>query len=182
MQPITTERLIVRPFAASDLADFLAYQSLPEVRMYMGGEPMSEEKAAKFIGQMAVAQGNEKGQYHAFAVYHPSDERVIGDVGFYLEEGPEEKGDLGFQFHPAYHGKGYAHEAASALMGYGFLQLNLRRITSGCDARNTASFQLMERLGLRREAHFVQSRITNGVLHNEYAYALLRDEWLARQA
>ncbi|MCW3060900.1 MAG: hypothetical protein JWQ02_2721 [Capsulimonas sp.] len=83
-------------------------------------------------------------------------------------------------FHPDYHGQGYATEAAEALLKFLFGDLAAHRVTSGCDARNTASVRLMERLGLRREGHLVQSQFSNGELRDEYLYALLRGEWLAR--
>ena len=53
----------------------------------------------------------------------------------------------------------------------------MHRLTSGCDTRNTASW-LMERLGMRREGHFRQSRPLRGGWQDEYLYALLREEWL----
>lgn len=179
---IQTPRLLIRRFEESDLEDYLAYQTHPVVQEYMPSEPMDEEDALKFLSSQFDAGENEKGRYHAFAVYHCGDNRLIGDVGFYLEPGPEDKGDLGFQFHPDYHGKGYATEAIEGLLKYAFSSLTLQRITSHCDARNFASVRLLERLGMRREGHFKQSRMTKGVFHDEYAYALLREEWISRKA
>lgn len=87
---------------------------------------------------------------------------------------------MGWSFHPAYQGRGYATEAARVLLAYAFNKRGLRRVTSDCDARNAASLRLMERLGMRREGHLRQSRLTGDEWHDEYLYALLRDEWLAR--
>ncbi|MES2658676.1 MAG: GNAT family N-acetyltransferase [Verrucomicrobiota bacterium] len=176
--PIQTARLEIRRFVNEDLADYLAYQTAPEVLEFMPNGPMSESEAVEFIGQQAGLAEGEKGHYHAFAVFHPEDGKVIGDVGFYLHAGAENGGDMGFQIHPAYHGKGYASEAAAAVLRYGFVQLGLARITSGCDARNTSSFRLLERLGMRREGHLVQSRTTKGAVHDEFLYAMLREEFL----
>lgn len=58
----------------------------------------------------------------------------------------------------------------------------LHRITSICDTRNTASFRLMERLGMRREGHLKQSQFMKGSWQNEYIYALLHEEWIAQQS
>ena len=94
---------------------------------------------------------------------------MVGDVGLFLPKKPEDEGDLGFQFHPAGHGRGYAREAAEALIRHGFLGLRLRRITAGCDADNAASRRLIERLGMER-------LLTKG---EGLAYALTREAWLA---
>jgi ribosomal-protein-alanine N-acetyltransferase len=180
MKDINTDRLIIRRFRESDLVDFLNYQTCPEVLLYMDNEPMSEEKAMQFLNHQIALKDNEKGAYHAFAVQHRSHTKVIGDVGFYLEAGPENKGDLGFQFHPAYHRLGYAKEAVGALLQHGFTQLALSLVTSCCDARNVASFRLMESLGMKLETHLKQSRTTRGILHDEYQYVLRREVWMVK--
>ena len=182
MQPVTTQRLIIRRLAEADLADFLAYQTHPEVLRYMPLEPMSEERATQFIAKQATAEIGGQGGYQAFALYHTGDARVIGEVGIYFHPEPESKGDIGWSLHPDYQGHGYATEAARVLLEYGFAQRSLRRITSVCDTRNPASFRLMERLGMRREGHLLQSHLTRGVWHDEYLYALLRDDWLVQQS
>ncbi|RYG64825.1 N-acetyltransferase, partial [bacterium] len=148
---------------------------------FLPDEAMTPVAALSFCAKQAALEDEDRDCYHAFAVYHVGDARVIGDVGFYCPSGPENQADLGFQFHPDYHGQGLATEAVLALLHHGFENWNLRRVTSGCDARNLPSFRLMERVGMRREAHFVSSRVTKGVLHDEYAYALLRDEWFAQK-
>lgn len=178
MQPVTTQRLIIRRLAQADLADFLAYQTHPEVLRYMPVEPMSVERAAQFVAKQATVEIDDQGGYQAFAIYHTGDARVIGEVGIYVHPEPQSKGDVGWSLHPDYQGRGYATEAARVLLEYGFTQCGLHRITSVCDTRNPASFRLMERLGMRREGHLLQSHLTRGIWHDEYLYALLRDEWL----
>ncbi|MBW4630724.1 MAG: GNAT family N-acetyltransferase [Iphinoe sp. HA4291-MV1] len=92
------------------------------------------------------------------------------------------KGEIGWSLHPSYCGRGYATEAAQILLTYGFAHRKLHRITSICDTRNTASFRLMERLGMRREGHLRQSQSMKGSWQDEYMYALLHNEWLAQQS
>jgi RimJ/RimL family protein N-acetyltransferase len=182
MEDVTTPRLIVRRFAVTDLADFLAYHTHPEVAAVLPGEPKNEERAAQYLARQAVAQDNEKEFWHAFAVYHREDAKVIGEVGIYLGGPPENKGEIGFALHPDYHGCGYAMEAAQPLLQYAFVTCDLRRITAMCDTDNTSSYRLMERLRMTREGHFRQTHWTRGAWRDEYLYALLRDEWLVQQA
>ena len=170
MEPLPTPRLRVRRFAETDLEGFLAFQSLPEVRRHMEGEPMGDDRAARYLMEQALLPEREPGRWHGYAVEHLADARLIGEVGAYLQKEPDGEGDVGFQFHPAYQGKGYAREATEALIRRLFLGLGLLRITSGCHSQNVASFRLMERLGMRR------ARQTDG----KVGYELTREEWLAQ--
>jgi RimJ/RimL family protein N-acetyltransferase len=61
----------------------------------------------------------------------------------------------------------------------GFEDLGLHRIFGRIDGRNTASARVLERLGMRREAHFIQNEIVKGEWTDEVVYALTEDEWPA---
>ena len=85
-------------------------------------------------------------------------------------------------FHPAYQGKGLATEAAEVVLGLGFDRLGLHRMIGRCDALNLPSARVMERLGMRREAHFIQNIWFKGKWGDEYLYAMLQDEWTMRRS
>lgn len=146
---LITRRLTLRRFAESDLADFLEYQSLPEVRRFMPGEPMNDDEALDFLKRQARQGDQDRDAYQAFAVVLNANDRVIGDVGMYLPSN-ESVGDLGFQFHPDVHGQGYAFEATKALVEYAFATWKLELVTSHCSPQNLASYRLMQRLGMMR--------------------------------
>jgi RimJ/RimL family protein N-acetyltransferase len=86
----------------------------------------------------------------------------------------------GFSFHPDHHGHGYATESAEALIDLGFHDLHLHRTIGRCDARRTASVGVMERLGVRREAHFVQNEFFKREWGDGFVYAILEEDWRAR--
>lgn len=82
---------------------------------------------------------------------------------------------------PAHQGRGYATEAALALLAHAFGTLGLHRIVATCQPQNTPSVRVMEKLGLRREAHFRKCmRAPGGGWWDEYLYALLEEDWAAR--
>lgn len=56
---------------------------------------------------------------------------------------------LGFLVKRDYRGRGYATEAARAVVDYGFEQLGLARILAGCDPENEASRRVLEKIGMR---------------------------------
>ncbi len=163
----------------ADLADFLAYQRRPETLRYTPNEPLAEERARNFLARQAAVEMGDEGGYIAFAVHHKSDDKIIGEISLNVLPKARSRGEIGWSLHPDYWRQGYATEAARVCLAYGFEDLNLHRVTTFCDARNQASYRLMERLGMRREGLFRRSGFTEGAWRDEFFYALLRDEWLA---
>ena len=84
---------------------------------------------------------------------------------------------IGWTLGKADEGKGYATEAASALLDCLFGALGFHRVYALTSPKNTRSWRLMERLGMRREAHFRQNCFSEGKWEDEYAYATLAWEW-----
>ncbi|MBM2620474.1 GNAT family N-acetyltransferase [Actinoplanes sp. LDG1-06] len=101
---VKTPRLILRRFTTDDLDDFLGYQSDPIVRRHLLGSPMTAAQAADYLTTQSVLDNGALDSWHALAVHHVADDRVIGDVGIWLPANPRATPDIGFQFHPAYHG------------------------------------------------------------------------------
>jgi ribosomal-protein-alanine N-acetyltransferase len=169
IKPLSTNRLIVRRFTPDDLADFLAYQSDLRVREFQHGDAMSVEQATSYLTAQSTIDERETGAWHGYAVEQRESGTVIGDIGIFLATGIE--GDVGFQFHPAFHRRGYGYEAASAFLAYVFMDLGLDRVTAGCDQANAASRALLTRLGM-------QQRKPTGT-GTDCSYELTRVQWLA---
>ncbi|MBC7805847.1 MAG: GNAT family N-acetyltransferase [Akkermansiaceae bacterium] len=178
MIPIETERLLIRRMSEQDVEEFLEYQSHPEVMRYQPYEAATPERAAYFLRIQSTSEPSDEGAYLAFAVHHKEENRMIGEVSINVLPKSQSKGEIGWSFHTDFHGKGYATEAARALLAYGFSFLGLHRITTFCDVRNAPSIRLMERIGMRREGHALKSMLLRGTWQDTYLYALLREEWL----
>ena len=180
MEPIRIARLVIRRFVAEDLAETHAYRSRLELAASSAGagiaESLTRERIARFLESQKGAGGERRDRYNAFAIEHAVEGRVIGDVGMFLSPDPKSEGDLGYQLDPDMQGRGFATEAARALVDHGFRHWGLRRVTAACDAGNAPSYRLLERLGMRREGHLRQSRLVEGTPHDEFLYAVLRDE------
>ena len=80
---------------------------------------------------------------------------------------------------PRHAGRGYATEAARAVLRMAFEHYGLRRVVANLDARNDRSAALCERLGMRRETHRLGDFWSKGRWTDSYEYALLREEWRA---
>jgi RimJ/RimL family protein N-acetyltransferase len=197
--PIRTERLIVRPYEERDLDDLHALTSDPEAVRYLYWEVHTlDETREVLVKRMGQAELTEEGQWlHLAVALGGPDQRnamgrtglgaefdgaVIGNVALRWHSERHRQGEIGFTLRPAFQGKGYAREAAEAMLRLGFEELGLHRIHGACDTRNEPSWRLMERLGMRREAHFVEDEIFKGEFADQYIYAILDREWRARQA
>jgi RimJ/RimL family protein N-acetyltransferase len=81
--------------------------------------------------------------------------------------------------HPDHQGRGYATEAAAALLELAFDGFGMHRVIGRLEARNTPSARVLEKLGMRREAHFVENELVKGEWQSELVYAVLAAEWAA---
>ncbi|WP_329787839.1 GNAT family protein [Lentzea sp. DG1S-22] len=94
----------------------------------------------------------------------------------------DRQGEIGYSLHPGFQGRGYATEAARKMLELGFEHLGLHRIVAECDPRNEPSWRLMERLGMRREAHFRELEIFKGEWGDLFVYAVLEEEYARARA
>ena len=181
--PIETARLTLRPFRLDDLDEVYAYQSRPEVVRYLYWEPRDRAEVEEYLeGKLQATALEEEGDGLVLAVVWREVGRLAGQVSLKWLSREHRQGEVGFIFNPAYQGRGLATEAAEVVLRLGFDGLGLHRIVGLCDARNRASAGLMERLGMRREAHFVHSEVFKGEWGDELVYAMLDHEWKARRA
>lgn len=179
---IQTRRLTLRPFSPADLDDLHAYQSCPEVARYLRWDARDRAQARMALeAQCRETRLEAEGDWLTFAVVWREAGRVIGETGLKLVSRQHGQVETGFVFNPAYQGRGLATEAAAAMLSLAFDGLGWHRVTGSCDARNQPSARLMERLGMRREAHFTQNMMVKGEWTDELVYAILDHEWKARQ-
>ena len=179
--PIVTDRLILRAFSESDLDALHSFHSLPEVTRFLYWDPRSKNEASQALARrIEGSKITGEGQTLAVAVERTDTGELIGDLNLAWESEMHRRGEIGFIFHPDHHGKGYAHESALALLRLGFEDLGLRRIIGRCDARNTASAKLMERLGMTFEARLRENELFKGVWTDELVFGMLASDWSAR--
>lgn len=176
--PITTERLLLRPFKLEDLDALNSFQSRADVARYLYWGPRSRaESAAALAKRVHSSSLTQEGQFLAVAVELAETGQLIGDLNLEYLSSEHRQGEIGFVFHPDHHGRGLALEATKELLRLGFEDLGLHRVVGRCDGRNSASSALMERLGMRKEAHLKENEIVKGEWTDELVYAMLEDEW-----
>ena len=179
--PIQTSRLIVRPFEAADVDDIYAYHSRPEVSQYLYWDARDRSEVEEVLKKrMASNTFQQEGDNLVLAVELNQKGTVIGDLYLMWRSQAHQQAEIGFIFNPDYKGQGYATEASEVLLALGFGEFGFHRIYGRCDARNVASYKLMERLGMRQEAHFIHIELFKGEWGDELFYAILEDEWRER--
>jgi RimJ/RimL family protein N-acetyltransferase len=176
--PLRTDRLLLRPFEADDFPAFNAFRSRPDVARYLywGPETEAEVRAAlqKRIASRAI---DEEGDFLGLAIVVRATDELVGDVILGFMSAEHRTCEVGFIVHPDHHGRGYATEAGRRMLAIAFDDLDMHRVCGRTEARNVASARLLEKLGMRREAHFVENEFVKGEWQSELVYAILDREW-----
>ncbi|MYU06895.1 GNAT family N-acetyltransferase [Streptomyces sp. SID8366] len=160
-----------------------AYQRLPEVARYLYRPPLTREQCARSLALRAAGTAwTEDGDDLVVAVCRAEDGALVGEVVLKLASARARQAEIGWIFHPAHGGRGYAAEAARAVAALAFGELAVHRLFARLDVLNTGSVRVCERLGMRREAHLVDNDLDGERWGSEYVYALLAREWRAGEA
>lgn len=177
---LVTERLVLRDFVEEDWLPLRAIELRPDVVRYMTQDVASDLSIRAYIANgMATAQAEPR---MVFDLAITLGGRFIGRCGLKRKDQEPRVGEIWYLLDPAHHGHGYAVEAARALLKLGFDELGLHRIYGDVDPRNLPSARLLERLGMRREGHFVKDIWIKGEWCDTVIYALLADEWASASA
>ncbi len=174
---LETPRLRLRHFTDADLAPFMAYRNDPQVARYQSWEGISEPEACAFLQEQKAIQPGVAGQWFQIAIELKETGALVGDCALKIEEYDARQAEIGYTLARAYQGRGIASEAVSCILDYTFMTLDLHRVIAITDCENAASVSLLERLGLRREGHFLQNVWFKGAWGDEYLYAILQEEW-----
>ena len=175
---LTTERLVVRRFRPEDLDAFVAYRSDPQIARYQGWEaPYPPGQARQFLQELEAIHPDTPGEWFQFAVALRATDRLIGDCAAHVPADDARQAEIGFTLAPEHQGHGYATEAVRRLLHYLLIERGKHRVSATCDDRNTRSAAVLERVGMRREGHLLESTWSKGEWTNDLLYGVLRREW-----
>lgn len=180
--PLHTPRLVLRRFTDADVQLFVAYRNDPAVARYQSWEGCDPAEATEFVRHHHSQEAGVPGQWLQIAIAHKDTNALVGDCAFKVQAHDPRQATIGVTLARQNHGQGFAHEALVCLLDALFGRLKLHRVVADTDPENTASYRLLERSGLRRESHLRQSLWFKGRWADEYLYAILREEWLAKRA
>lgn len=181
--PLQTERLLLRPFEEGDLEALHAMQSDEDVVRYLYHDARSiDEVRAALARKIAWMSVTGEGHGVSAAVILRDTGEFVADLSLWWVSEGHAQGELGFVVHPAHQRRGYATEAARPLLDFAFDTMGMHRVVGRAEARNLASARVLEKLGMRREAHLVENEWVKGEWQSELGYAVLAEEWAAQQS
>jgi RimJ/RimL family protein N-acetyltransferase len=180
--PVRTGRLVIRPAVAADEDAIWSYRQLEGTSTWLNTQHRDRASFHAWFQDPAEREGT-------LVIEHGG--VVIGNLLVRVEDAWSQtevreqaagtQAEIGWVLHPDHVGHGYATEAVRELLRVCFEIIGLRRVVAGCFAGNTASWHLMERVGMRREQHAVRDALhRSGEWMDGYGYALLAEEWRAR--
>ena len=173
---VVTDHLVLRPVADGDASALAAYRSDPEQARYQSWDtPYPVRSAQALIAQMRQVRFGQPGAWLQVGI--ESAGRLIGDVAVRVDGHDPRQAEVGFTLAADAQGRGFATEALRAVVSLLFAEHGVHRITATCDTRNDRSVALLERVGMRREAHHRRSAWWKGEWTDEYVYAVLAEEW-----
>ncbi len=174
---LETPRLVLREFRESDWPRLHAIESDPEGVRYQSFGPRTPEESQDYARRHARHAHQVPRDTWDLVLTLRGADAMIGRCGLGLTGDAPGDAQLWYQIDRPLWGRGYATEAARALVAAGFTELDLHRIWADCDPRNAASIRVLEQLGFRREGHLVENAWFKGEWVDTLLYALLRREW-----
>jgi RimJ/RimL family protein N-acetyltransferase len=181
--PLRTKRLLLRPFTTSDFDAVFAIHSSADVARFLYWDPRTAAEVREVLERKTHSTAiAAEGDGLSLAVVIDATGELVGDCGLSLLSREHRQGEIRFLLHPDHHGHGYATEAARVMLQLAFEDLELHRVVGRLEARNAASARVLERVGMRREAHLVENEYVKGEWQSEVVYAMLAHEWRGLQA
>lgn len=177
---LTTERLILRKPQPSDEAALFAMHADPEVMRYFSEPPWDDAgRAARQIAEDSAAFENE--EFFRFAIELQETGEYLGSCTLFSVHRQNRRAEIGYALARPHWGRGYMHEALSALIEYAFVERDLNRLEADIDPLNAGSASALERQGFNREGFLPERWIVGGHVSDSALYGLLRREWEARR-
>lgn len=171
---LKTKNFIIRAFEMKDLDAFSSYRSLIKIAKYQSWSDYTYQDAVELFESMDYSTFGTEGNWYQLAIVTKESDKLVGDIAVYFID--KYQIEIGFTISPQYQRKHVATEAVSSFLDYAFDELERHRVIATTDVRNKAAYHFLEKIGFRREGHFIKNVFFKGAWGDEYKYALLRSE------
>ena len=175
---LETERLVLRPMRVTDTADMFAYAHDPAVTQYLLWRPHPDPAYTRSYLEY-IAGRYRIGTCYDWAVVCREDGHMIGTCGFAGIDCAHNVGEIGYVINPAYRGRGYAAEAVTRVLKFGFDVLGLHRVEARYILGNDASRRVMEKTGMTFEGVRRESMLIKGSYRDIGVCAVLAQDFRA---
>lgn len=167
---IVTSRLRLRAMSIDDVDAYLGYRSDPAVTSWLpSATPPTRDEVLHQIERMAAIGGPTAGEWYRFAIEH--DGELVGDVATVIRPGGG-VAEIGYVLRPDRQGRGFAAEAAAALVDHLIEQHSIHRIEAALAPDNVASMRVLEAIGMTFEVLARDAFCVDGVWEDDLRYAM----------
>ena len=173
---LTSDRLVLRKMNISDASDMYDYAKRPELTKYLLWSPHPSAEYSKTFLKF-VEKRYRAGQFYDWGVVEKKSGRMIGTCGFTSIDIEHKKAEIGYVINPDFQRLGYAPEAASAVLEFGFSELELNRIECRFMRENEASLKVMKKLGMTFEGYMRDAMRVKGEFRTVGVCSILKEEY-----
>ena len=176
---IETDRLIIRDLTLGDVDDLFEYCSNPVMDPFITFPiHQSTDQTISFI--QFVMNKNSANKDFTVGITLKESNKVIGTIDIGNINESHHFGEMAYAVNPNYWNKGYATEAANAILDYGFKEKGLNRIFARCVLHNPGSEKVMQKIGMKYEGVQRQGLRIKGKYQDLRIYAILKSDWLKK--
>jgi len=174
---LKTKRLNLKPVSANDIENIYELQCLEETaRFNTSGIPNSINDTKITVEKWIAENNKENTRQFTFVVKLIEENKFIGLIGINLGKEHYKNAEVWFQYDFKFWNKGYATESLRKIINFGFENLKLHRIEAGCAIENIGSINVLEKVGMLREAHTRKLLPLKSGWSDNYGYAILSDD------
>lgn len=178
---LNSKRILLSPIDATDLEALFDLQSIEAVARYNTiGIPEEKEFTNTLIQNALQDKGFNQTNFW-WSIRLRATNVFIGEAGLNLNITKYKSAEIFYSLHPSYWKKGLATEAVETILNFGFVDLNLHRITAGVATANQASIRLLERVGMIREGMHRKILPIRGEWWDNYHYAILEEDFFTKE-
>ena len=173
---IAGTNILLRPCRAGDYEAIKVYRQDEESCRYIR-PPESDQRIKEIVEQHCLPWELNEGRWNGLVINFVGQEKVIGEIVFRIEELEHSRAEIGYRVSPECAGKGVCTEACRLLIDYLFGELKFHKVVAKCDPQNHASYRVMEKLGMQKEAYFKRHFKVGDQWTDQVDYGLLATDW-----
>jgi [ribosomal protein S5]-alanine N-acetyltransferase len=174
---LSGERIKLRELTEEDWKAVHNYASQEIVSQYQPWGPNTESDSITYVNEAIIEAKNYPRVRFAYAIVETQSGEMIGAGEILIRSATNREGEIGYVIHPGYWGLGYATEAATLLINFGFTALKLHRIFATCDPRNKGSKRVLTKISMTLEGRIRESILLKDGWRDSLLFSMLEHEW-----
>jgi RimJ/RimL family protein N-acetyltransferase len=173
-------QVVLRELRSADASSLVATLSAAEVARFLAPPPTTVDGFEQFIAW--ADRQRSLGNYACFAVTLKGFDTAVGIFQLRKTERDFATAEWGFAIGSAFWGTGVFHEGASLVLEFAFETLGVHRLEARAAMRNGRGNGALIKMGAVPEGRLRRSFLCNGEYIDQMLYAIVADDWRARQA